>query len=82
MFIFLGDFSFVVMFSIGCGSKFRDFFAYLEVGSSDLKPIHEKTIFDEIQVFLLVRGGLRRKILVENGILNLENGRFMKTHVF
>ena len=37
-----------------------------------------KTIFDEIQVCLLVRGGLRRTILVENGILNLENGRFMK----
>ena len=33
----------------------------------------KKTIFDEIQVFLIVRGGLRRKILVENGILNFES---------
>ena len=40
-----------------------------------------KTIFGGIQVFLLVRGGLRRKILVENGILNLENGRFMKNMI-
>ena len=53
-------------FSIGCGSKFRAEVAYLEVGSSDLEQIHEETIFDEIQVFLIVRGGLRRKILVEN----------------
>ena len=33
----------------------------------------KKTMFDETQVFLLVRGGLRRKILVENGILNFES---------
>ena len=32
-------------FSIGCGSKFRAEVAYLEVGSSDLKPIHEKNHF-------------------------------------
>ena len=33
----------------------------------------KKTIFDEIQVFLIVRGGLRRKILVENDIINFES---------
>ena len=33
----------------------------------------KKTIFAEIQVLLLVRGGLRRKILVENNILNFES---------
>ena len=32
-------------FSIGCGSKFRAEVAYLEVGSSDLEPIHEKHVF-------------------------------------
>ena len=32
-----------------------------------------KTMFDEIQVFLLVCGGRRRKILVENCILNFES---------
>ena len=35
-------------FSIGCGSKFREILAYLEVGSSDLEPIHEKNHFHEI----------------------------------
>ena len=35
-------------FSIGCGSKFRAEVAYLEVGSSDLEPIHEKNNFHEI----------------------------------
>ena len=35
-------------FSIGCGSKFRAEVAYLEVGSSDLEPIHEKNHFHEI----------------------------------
>ena len=32
-------------FSIGCESKFREILAYLEVGSSDLEPIHEKNTF-------------------------------------
>ena len=31
------------------------------------------TIFDEIQILLLVRGGLRREILVKNDILNFES---------
>ena len=60
-------------FSIGCGLQFRAEVAYLEVGSSDLEQIHETNIFDKIQVFVLVRGGLRREILVNNGILNSEN---------
>ena len=38
-------FSFFWRFSIGCGSKFRAEVAYLEVGSSDLEPIHEKHVF-------------------------------------
>ena len=46
--IFLGDFSFFLLFSIGCESEFRKKVAYLEVWSSDLKPIHEKIIFHEI----------------------------------
>ena len=60
-------------FSIGCGSNFRAEVACLEVGSSDLEQIHENTIVDEMQFFLLVRGGLRREILVKNDILNFEN---------
>ena len=36
------------MFSIGCESNFREILAYLEVGSSDLEPIHEKNHFHEI----------------------------------
>ena len=35
-------------FSIGCGSKFREILAYLEVGRLDLEPIHEKNHFHEI----------------------------------
>ena len=35
-------------FSIGCGSKFREILAYLEVGRLDLEPIHEKKHFHEI----------------------------------
>ena len=35
-------------FSIGCGSKFREILAYLEVGRLDLEPIHEKNNFHEI----------------------------------
>ena len=46
--IFLGDFSFFLLFSIGCESKFREILAYLEVGSSDLEPIHEKNNFHQI----------------------------------
>ena len=46
--IILGDFSFLLLFSIGCESEFREFLAYLEVGSSDLEPIHEKKHFHEI----------------------------------
>ena len=33
----------------------------------------KKTMFDEIQVFLIVRGGLRREILVKNDIINSES---------
>ena len=40
--IILGDFSFFLRFSSGCGSKFQAEVAYLEVGSSDLEQIHEK----------------------------------------
>ena len=32
-------------FPVGCESKFREILAYLEVGSSDLEPIHEKNHF-------------------------------------
>ena len=39
-------------FSVGCGSKFRAEVAYSEVGRLDLEQIHEKNIFDEIQVFV------------------------------
>ena len=35
-------------FSIGCGSEFRAEVAYLEVGSSDLEPIHEQNHFHQI----------------------------------
>ena len=44
-------------FSIGCGSEFREFLAYLEVGSSDLEPIHEKNYFHEISdIFMGILG--------------------------
>ena len=46
--IILGDFNFFLLagrFSIGCGSKFRAEVAYLQVGSSDLEPIHETHVF-------------------------------------
>ena len=72
MFVLFFDFyafQFVFEVSHWMRIKFRAEVAYLEVGSSDLEQIHEKTIFDDNQVFLLVRGGLRRKILVENDIL-------------
>ena len=46
--IILGDFNFFLLFAIGCESKFREILAYLEVGSSDLEPIHEKNHFHEI----------------------------------
>ena len=32
-------------FLVGCGSKFREILAYLEVGRLDLEPIHEKNNF-------------------------------------
>ena len=40
-------------FSVGCGSKFRAEVAYLEVGSSDLEPIHEKNYFHEIHALYI-----------------------------
>ena len=44
-------------FSIGCESKFREILAYLEVGSSDLEPIHEKNYFHEISdIFMGILG--------------------------
>ena len=42
----------------------------------------ETTIFDEIQVFLLVRGGLWREILVKNCILNFESAFLAKNDIF
>ena len=44
-------------FSIGCGSKFREILAYLEVGRLDLEPIHEKNHFHEISdIFMGILG--------------------------
>ena len=48
---FYASFDFCLLagrFSIGWESKFREILAYLEVGSSDLEPIHEKNHFREI----------------------------------
>ena len=46
--IILGDFSFFLLFAIGCESKFREIVAYLEVGRLDLEPIHGKNYFHQI----------------------------------
>ena len=55
MFICLGDFSFFCLFSIGCESKFREILAYLEVGSFDLKLIHEKKNLQISDIFMKSR---------------------------
>ena len=47
-----------------------------------MEQIHDKNYFDETQVVLLVRGGLRRKILVENGILNFKSALSIIFSVF
>ena len=41
-------------FSIGCASKFRAAVAYLEVGSSDLEQIHQKTYFHKIHALFML----------------------------
>ena len=51
---FYAFFDFVLLagrFSIGCGSKFREILAYLEVGRLDLEPIHEKIIFMKSRIY-------------------------------
>ena len=40
-------------FPVACGSEFREILAYLEVGSCDLEPIHEKNHFHEISDILM-----------------------------
>ena len=81
--IMLGDFSFFgevfhwMQIKISSGScVFRG--RELRFGADSW----EKTIFDEIQVFLLVRGGLRRKILVESCILNFESAFLATNDIF
>ena len=46
-----------LLFAIGYESEFREISAYLEVGSSDLEPIHEKNHFHEISdIFMGILG--------------------------
>ena len=50
-------FQFLLLFSIGCESEFREISAYLEVGRLDLEPIHEKNHFHEISdIFMGILG--------------------------